>query len=86
MRTTCLSLARRVRGTDQSLRNTWTWRNRCLGYIKVVVEEAKELVGWVSIDVERVLADFSDVVVLENVDVWLMSSCIPGKTMEAFSN
>ena len=31
------------------------------------MEESKELVGWVSIDVERVLGDISDVVVLENV-------------------
>ena len=33
------------------------------------MEEDKELVGWVSIDVEGVLADVSEVVVLENVDV-----------------
>ena len=35
------------------------------------MEEDKELVGWVSIDVERELVDVSVVVVLVNADVWL---------------
>ena len=35
------------------------------------MEEAKELVGLVSIDVEGVVADVPEVVVLENVDVGL---------------
>ena len=33
------------------------------------MEEGKELVGWVSIDVEGVFVDVSEVVVLENVNV-----------------
>ena len=35
------------------------------------MEEDKEIVSWVSIDVEGVVSDVSVVVVLINVDVWL---------------